>query len=134
MSSEVQQWEYPCITWQTSTLHRQTLTVPGTFLIPVACFKHVQLGMVDHLLSPNGVQYLLTCVDTLTRWSLAVPLQDVSSEIVTRTFSEAQISFLCVLVTVMTDGGPHFTFSLFLDRSRFPGASLRHNRLPSCSQ
>ncbi|CAH8550920.1 unnamed protein product [Dicrocoelium dendriticum] len=123
MRSDIQQWAKHCVTCQTSKIHRHTITVPGTFSSPDARFRHVHLDIVGPLPPSNGFQYLLTCVDRFTRWPHAVPLRDVSTETVARTFIETWISFFGTPATITTDRGPQFTSSLFRDLSRLLGCS-----------
>ncbi|CAH8493835.1 unnamed protein product [Dicrocoelium dendriticum] len=123
MRSEIQQWAKHCITCQTSKIHRHTITVPGTFALPDARFKHVHLDIVGPLPPSNGFVYLLTCVDRYTRWPLAVPLRDASTETVARTFIENWISVFGTPATITTDRGSQFNSALFRDMNRLLGCS-----------
>ncbi|CAI2739044.1 unnamed protein product, partial [Dicrocoelium dendriticum] len=121
MRSDIQKWAKHCVTCQTSKIHRHTITVPGTFALPDARFKHVHLDLVGPLPPSNGFQYLLTCVDRFTRWPHAVPLRDISTETVSRTFVETWISVFGTPATITTDRGPQFNSALFRDLNRLLG-------------
>lgn len=122
LRSDIQQWVKHCITCQASRVPRHTITVPGSFSPPAARFKHVHLGIVSPSPPFNDFQYLLTCVARFPRWPHPVPLRDVSSETVARTFIKTWISFLDTPATVTTDRRPQFTF-LFRDLTRLLGCS-----------
>ncbi|CAH8670327.1 unnamed protein product [Dicrocoelium dendriticum] len=97
--------------------------MPGTLVVPDARCRHVHFDIVGALPPANGFVYLLICVDRYTRYPLAVPLRDASTETVARMFIENWISIFDSLVTITNDRGPQFNSALFRDMNRLLGCS-----------
>lgn len=82
--------------------------------LPVAgCFERVHLDLVGPLpKTARGVEYILTAVDSATKFLVAVPIPNKSAQEVARAFVEGVVlRFGCPLV-IITDQGKEFCNSL----------------------
>ncbi|BHF72090.1 hypothetical protein SprV_0401515300 [Sparganum proliferum] len=79
-------WVQSCLPCQRAKIHRHTVTSPGTFTTPDARFSHVHIDLVGPLPPSNGSTYLLTCIDSFTRWPVAVSIPDTCAETVVKLF------------------------------------------------
>lgn len=122
MRSDIARWSRACQRCQRSKIHRHTVTPTGTFLAPDARFRHVHIDLVGPLPPSNGFTHILTCIDRFTRWPVAVPLSNTTSEAVAQKFLEAWISHYGVPSTITTDRGPQFQSALFRDLTQLLGA------------
>ena len=67
MQKDIRQWSRDCIDCQRFKVHRHTKTTFDQFPVVDARFSHVHIDFVDPLPISRNFQYVLTCVDCLTR-------------------------------------------------------------------
>ena len=108
MQRDIRQWAQTCTACQKSKVHRHTRAPLGEFPIVTARFAHVHIDIVGSLPPAQGKTYILTMIDRFTRWPVAAPIPDVSSETVTQAFLEHWEAHFGCPVTVTTDRGPQF--------------------------
>ncbi|CAH8655800.1 unnamed protein product [Dicrocoelium dendriticum] len=125
MRSDIRHWAKHCLSFQTSKVHRHTVTTPGTFSLPDARFRQAHVDIVGTLPPSNGFAHLLTCVDRFTRWSQPIPLRDTSTDSVSLVFVESWISLCGVPSTITTDRGTQFSSTLLRDLGRLLGCTHR---------
>lgn len=121
MNHDIRQWAKCCTHCQRNKVHRHTVTNPGLFPNPHARFSHVHIDLVGPLPSSNNFSYLLTAIDRFTRWPIAVPISDITSESVARTFIQHWVANFGTPAIITTDRGPQFQSSLFRDLTKFLG-------------
>ena len=118
MHSDINRWTRQCLQCQKAKVNRHTNAPVLVFKPPDARFSTVQVGP----LSPSqGYQYLLTCVDRLSRWPDAFPIKDTTTETVTRALMLRWISRLGVSSTIITDRGSQFESNLWSQLSLLLG-------------
>lgn len=64
-------------------------------------------------LSPNNYSYVLTIIDSFTRWSEAIPITDITAETVAKAFTNRRVSLVGVSSIMTTDTGAQFESALF---------------------
>jgi hypothetical protein len=79
MNKDFRLWTKSCLHCQRNKVHRHMVSPPGHFPVTDA---HVYLDIVG----PLPPSYLLTCIDSFTRWPLAIPISDTSAESLARQF------------------------------------------------
>ena len=123
MRKDITQWTRQCTACQRAKVHRHNVTPLGTFAKPDARFSHVHMDLVGPLPSSEGCTHILTCIDRFTRWPLAVPIKDTSTETVARTFFDRWVSNFGTPAVVTTDRGSQFTSSLYKELTRLLGTT-----------
>ena len=119
----IRQWVRHCLTCQVSRIHKHTRNPISAFLLPGDRFRHIHVDIEGPLPNSNSFTYSLTCVDRFTRWPIAVPLSDTSTETVGRKLMYSWISMFGVPPTITTDRGSLFSSSSFRQPSHLLGST-----------
>eukprot|EP00794_Sanderia_malayensis_P019753 gene19753-biopygen16402 len=98
----------------------------GTFSSPDARFDHVHIDIVGPLPPSRGFKYLLTCIARFTRWPEAIPIADISADIVAHAFVTRWISVFGIPSTITTDRGSQFESFLFNHLTNLLGIKRIH--------
>jgi cleavage and polyadenylation specificity factor subunit 1 len=79
-----------------------------------------------HTVTPTsaGYTYCLTAVDRFTRWPEAIPITDITADIVARALLTGWMSRFRCSQTITTDQGRHFESQLFHSLARLCGIQL----------
>lgn len=109
---DVSQWARECLSCQRAKVIKHVQPPIGDFKVPNRRFQHVNVDLVTLPLS-NGFKYLLTAVDRFSRWPIAVPIVDITSESVIDAFTYGWIQHYGVPTTITTDRGSQFSSVLF---------------------
>ena len=112
MRQDVTKWARECLQCQQAKVTRHTTPPIGEFQVPNRRFQHLNLDLVT-LPESNGFRYLLTAVDRFSRWPIAVPIVDMTSESVIDAFTHGWIQHFGVPTTITTDRGGQFLSTLF---------------------
>ena len=112
MRQDVSKWARECLPCQQSKVIRHTVPPVGQFELPNRRFEHVHLDLVT-LPESNGFRYLLTMVDRFTRWPVAVPLVDMTTQSVVDGFAFGWVQHFGVPSTITSDNGRQFTSGIF---------------------
>ena len=112
MRADVTRWARECLACQQAKVTKHTVPPIGDFSVPNKRFDHVNIDLVT-LPPSNGFRYLLTIVDRFTRWPVAVPLVDMSTQSVLDGFTFGWIQTFGVPSTVTSDRGAQFTSGTF---------------------
>ncbi|KAF2351531.1 Integrase catalytic core [Trinorchestia longiramus] len=86
-------------------------------------FDSVHLDLVGPLPTSRGYSYLLTMIDRFTRCVEAVPISDITSETVARTFVHSWIARFGVPLRITHDRGAQFASKLWADVSSLLGCA-----------
>ena len=97
---------------QQAKVTKNTIPPIGEFMVPNRRFQHLNIDLVT-LPESNGFRYLLTAVDRFSRWPIAVPLTDITTESIIDAFAYGWIQTYGVPTTVTSDRGGQFTSDLF---------------------
>ena len=121
MDKDIRAWCRECLSCQKSKVHRHTSTAPASFPLPRCRFQHIHMDLVGPLPSSNGHTHILTIIDRFTRWPVAIPLPDTSTETVLRSLISGWVASLGVPETITTDRGSQFSSHLFHQVSKLFG-------------
>lgn len=121
MNSDTANWARQCIPCQQSKVHRHTSSDYGVYQ-PVERFQHIHVDIVGPLPpSRYGHRYLLTIIDRKTRWPEAIPLRDITAEIVAKEIYDRWIARFGCPATLTSDQGRQFESQLFLSLTKYLG-------------
>nr|VZI32676.1 unnamed protein product [Spirometra erinaceieuropaei] len=121
MNFDIALWTKQCLACQKNKVHRHTFSPPSTFAVADVRFNHVHLDLFGPLPPSHEYTHILTAVDRLTRWSIAVPISDTLAENIAIVFLSRWMSTFGVPATLTTDCGSQFQASLFREFTRLPG-------------
>ncbi|GFY41108.1 integrase catalytic domain-containing protein [Trichonephila inaurata madagascariensis] len=93
-------------------MQRHTVSPIQPFAPTVERFQHVHIDLVGPFPPSDGFTFLLTCIDRYTRWPEVIPVSDISTEAVAKSFIVNWISLFGVPAIITTDQGGQFRFRL----------------------
>ena len=117
MRSDVAKWARECLECQRAKVTRNTVQPIGEFTVPSKRFDHWNVDIVS-MPPSNGCRYLLTGVDRLSRWPIAVPLPDITATAVADAFAFGIVSNFGVPSSITTDNGSQFSSALWTQLMR----------------
>ena len=109
---DVTRWARECQQCQRAKVTRHTVPPIGEFVVPRKRFQHWNVDIVT-LPSSNGFRHLLTAVDRLTRWPLAIPMVNITTSSVVDAFVHGVIASFGIPESVTTDNGSQFTSAVW---------------------
>ena len=123
MREDVSKWSRECLACQQAKVTKHVTPPIGDFEVPSKRFQHCNVDIVTLPLS-NGFRYLFTAVDRFTRWPIAVPMKDISTESVLDAFNTGWVQAFGVPSTITSDNGSQFSSALFNQLTRTWGIQL----------
>ncbi|GFX98998.1 hypothetical protein TNCV_4301731 [Trichonephila clavipes] len=97
IKKQVREWAKACIRCQKCKVSRHTKSKLGEFEQPDERFSVVHIDLIRKLPPSEGMQNCLTCIDQFSCWMEAIPIPEITAEIVGRAFYEKWICrFVCV--------------------------------------
>ncbi|GFW39280.1 retrovirus-related Pol polyprotein from transposon opus [Trichonephila clavipes] len=88
---QVREWAKACIRCQKCKVSRHTKSKLGEFEQPDERFSVVHIDLIGKLPPSEGMQYCLTCINRFSCWMEAIPIPEITAEIVGRAFYEKWI-------------------------------------------
>ena len=117
---DVSRWARECLHCQQAKVTKNVVPPIGDFSVPNRRFEHVNIDLVTMPIS-NGFRYLLTAVDRFTRWPVAVPIVDASTQSVVDAFAFGWIQHFGVPTTITSDRGAQFLSAIFQQLTKIWG-------------
>ena len=96
---------------------------------PEGRFTNLHIDIVGPLPIANDCQYILTIIDRFTRWSVAVPLRDISAETIYKTILREWIAVFSCPSVITTDRGSQFQSTLFDEFTKLLGVKHKNNSI-----
>ena len=112
IKADAAKWARECISCQQAKINRHITPPIGDFEVPSRRFSHLNLDIVT-LPTSNGFNHLLTIVDRLTRWPVAIPMTDITAETVADAFAQGWVATYGIPVAITTDRGSQFSSSIW---------------------
>ena len=109
---DVSKWARECQECQRAKITRHVVPPIGHFAVPTKRFQHWNIDIVTLPMS-NGYRHLLTAVDRLTRWPLAIPMKDISATSVIDAFTQGLIASFGIPAAITTDNGSQFSSAIW---------------------
>lgn len=114
-------WCRQCLSCQKAKIQRHNRLRPNHIDVPDERFSHIHMDII-FLPEIDGYQYCLTIIDRFSRWPVAVPLRNITSDTITTALFDHWISHYGTPLTITTDQGAQFESTLFQALARFIGA------------
>ncbi|GFS50930.1 hypothetical protein TNCV_4848221 [Trichonephila clavipes] len=135
IKKQVREWAKACIRCQKCKVSRHTKSKLGEFEQPDERFSVVHIDLIGKLPPSEGMQYCLTCIDRFSCWMEAIPIPEITAEIVGRAFYEKWICRFGVPAKIVTDQGRQFEAELFRSIAAICGAKVAHTTSyhPQCN-
>jgi len=109
MKADLQRWVSECIACQSGKIHRHTHRPLAELPCPSQRFTSVHMDIVGPLDNqPGQARYLLTIIDSFSRWVEVFPLHDISAESVSDAFLFQWVARFGPPLTLTTDRGTQF--------------------------
>lgn len=113
MNKDITAWAKSCLQCQRSKIARHNHFTPERIPVPDSRFEHVHLDIIGPLPQVGEFRYCLTLIDRFSRWPEAVPLQNISADIIAKQFFTTWISRFGAPKLITTDQGVQFEAALF---------------------
>ncbi|GFT39056.1 hypothetical protein TNCV_3691391 [Trichonephila clavipes] len=126
IKKQVREWAKVCIRCQKCKVSRHTKSKLGEFEQPDERFSVVHIDLIGKLPPSEGMQYCLTCIDRFSCWMEAIPIPEITAEIVGRAFYEKWICRFGVPAKLVTDQGRQFEAELFRSIAAIWGDKVAH--------
>ncbi|GFW74946.1 retrovirus-related Pol polyprotein from transposon opus [Trichonephila clavipes] len=126
IKKQVREWAKACIRCQKCKVSRHTKSKLGEFEQPDERFSVVHIDLIGKLPPSEGMQYCLTCIDRFSCWMEAIPIPEITAEIVGRAFYEKWICRFGVPAKLVTDQGRQFEAELFRSIAAICCAKVAH--------
>lgn len=114
-------WTRGCIQCQKAKITRHNRAPVGNFQPTSTRFEHVHVDIVGPLPSSRGFKYCLTMIDRFSRWPEAVPIREITADIVARKIFETWMARFGMPVRITTDQGRQFEADLFQRLAQLTG-------------
>ena len=127
MKKQVREWAKTCVSCQKCKVSRHTRSRLADFPIPDERFSTVHIDLVGPLPPSEGMRYCLTCIDRFSCWMEAIPIPEITAEVVGRAFYENWVTRFGTPATIVTDQGRQFESHFFKSLAVICGAKLLHS-------
>jgi len=126
LKPDVQAWCKECTSCQQSKVDKHTHRPLGVLPCPTQRFTTVHLDIVGPLVQDvqgdgSTPRYLLTMIDSFTRWIEVFPLSDITANSVCKAFMFNWVARFGPPVTLISDRGKQFCSELMLNLSKALG-------------
>ena len=111
MKKELRAWARECLECQKSKINRHQHPLVEQIPIPVKRFSTIHIDLVGPLRESRGCKYMLTVIDRTTRYPMAVPISEITTESVWKALLDSWISIFGFPSTIISDRGSQFTSS-----------------------
>lgn len=120
MNKDVSLWAKTCLSCQKSKINKHNSAIIGSF--PNASrLEHVHMDIVGPLTISGNNRYILTMIDRATRWPEAVPVPEITADVVARAFVDNWVARYGCPAVITTDRGPQFESNLFIAIAKILG-------------
>jgi len=123
MQSDIVDWVRECPDCQAEKFNIECKTQDRPLPKTLGKFNEIHVDLVGPLPLSRGYKYVLTVVDRLTRWPVAVPLPDITPATCARGLLEGWIQNYGVPTSLVTDRGQQFTGDLWRELMEILGTT-----------
>ena len=125
MRADVSKWARECVDCQRAKIGRHVTPPIRNFEVPDKRFTHIHVDLVN-MPNSNGFSYLLTIIDRFSRWPMAIPIRDISTETVIDGLTLNWIATHGIPQAITSDRGSQFTSAVWEQLLRTWGIKSLH--------
>jgi len=116
LKADVKKWVSECLSCQESKVHRHVKRPLSELPVPSQRFTRVHIDIVGPLESTDrsAHRYLVTMMDSHTRWMEVVPVSDISAETICNVFLYHWVARFGPPLYLISDKGTQFTSELLM--------------------
>ncbi|KAJ2937341.1 hypothetical protein O0L34_g19224 [Tuta absoluta] len=112
MNRDIGVWAKTCIPCQRVKVNRHSATPLGEFPQSQR-FEHCHIDVVGPLPLSNECRYIVTMIDRFTGWPEAVPVREITAEVIAKALFDTWIARFGCPLRITTDQGAQFESKLF---------------------
>jgi len=125
LKNDVKKWVSECLLCQKAKVNRHTHRPPGFLPCPTQRFTIVHIDIVGPLPAEVGSpRYLLTMIDSFTRWIEVFPLVEITALNVCKGFLFSWVSRFGPPLTLISDKGKQFCSELMSNMNKVLGINM----------
>lgn len=113
INKDITNWVKTCLACQRAKIQRHNRNVPEHIKMPDTRFYHVHIAIIGPLPVSQGYRYCLTAIDRFIRWPEAIPMSDISANIIATTFYTSWVARFGAPAVITSDRGSQFESTLF---------------------
>lgn len=126
LKEDIRKWCSECQPCQFAKVSRHTKIPLGELPCPTKRFANVHIDIVGPLEPPsvdqiNNPRYIITMIDAHTRWLEAIPVGEITADVVCKVFLANWVSRFGPPLYIITDRGTQFCCELLSNLTKFFG-------------
>lgn len=121
MCKDIASFVRTCVECQKNKINRHTKSPLGNFGPADRRFDQIHIDIIGPLPPSRGQRYCLTCIDRFSRWPVAIPIPDITTETIAFALINGWIASFGVPSKITSDLGRQFESQIFKELMQLLG-------------